>query len=272
MWAEGPLWLPRQEALLFSDIPANTIYMWEQHSGVTVYRKPSSGANGNTLDSKGRLITCEHTSRRVSRTESESRIITLASHYEGKRLNSPNDVVVRTDGSIYFTDPLYGIEHSGGLRQRELDFQGVFRISPIDHELSLEVDYFKTPNGLAFSPDERYLFVNDSEPLLIKVFEVQSDGSLTNGRDFAKLDPKFGPGGPDGIKTDSEGNIYSTGPSGIWIFDMMGNLLGILSMPETTTNLNWGGVDKRELYITTATGTSQGSFIYRLKLSIPGHS
>jgi gluconolactonase len=269
-WAEGPLWLPREETLLFSDIPANTIYQWDQGRGVTVYRKPSSGANGNTLDLKGRLITCEHESRRVSRTEADGQVVTLASHYDNKRFNSPNDVVVRSDGSVYFTDPLYGLVHSGTLGQRELDCQGVYRISPKNKAVTLEVDYFKTPNGLAFSPDEQYLYVNDSDLMLIRVFNVGADGSLTNGRTYAELDPKWGPGGPDGMKTDREGNIYTTGPSGIWIFDSTANLVGILTMPESTTNMNWGGVDRRELFITTATG-SRGSCLYQLELAIPGH-
>jgi sugar lactone lactonase YvrE len=241
-WAEGPLWLAEEEALLFSDISGDTIYKWGRINDISVYRQPSNYANGNSIDLSGRLITCEHASRRVSRTEVDGSIVTLAFHYENRRLNSPNDVIVRSDGSIYFTDPPYGYtEHMGTNGQRELDIQGVFRISPVDFAITLEVSDFQTPNGLAFSPDERSLYVTDTDLMHIRVFEVQPDGSLANSRIFAELDSKMGPGWPDGLKTDNRGNIYVTGPSGIWIFDSMGSLLGILNMPETATNLNWGG-------------------------------
>ena len=270
-WAEGPLWLLNKQCLIFSDISGNTIYQWEDHRGLTLFRRPSSYANGNSLDLQNRLVTCEHAARRVSRTDSDGRVITLASHYEDKRLNSPNDVVVRSDGTIYFTDPPYGFsDKMGGRGRRELDFQGVYRLSSPEHSLILEVSDFQSPNGLAFSPDECCLYVADSDRMHIRVFDVQRDGSLTNSRIFVELDPKIGPGWPDGIKTDTACNVYVTGPSGIWIFDSKGELLGILEMPETATNMNWGGVNRNEFYITTATEAFRGSFLYRLKLNARG--
>lgn len=272
-WAEGPIWVPAENSLLFSDVSGNTMYRWNSRSGVSVYRSPSGYANGNTLDQFGRLVTCEHANRRVSRTEPDGSIITLSSHYQGKRLNSPNDVVVSTDGYIYFTDPPDGLTAEWGvLGKKELDFQGVYRISPEGEALTLEVQDFQTPNGLAFSPDGQLLYVDDTDRMHVRVFQVRHDGSLGKGELFAEFDTGLGPGWPDGLKTDIKGNVYVTGPAGIWVFDSEGEVLGVLEMPVTATNMNWGGADHRELYITAATETFVDGAVYRVKLAIPGYT
>lgn len=257
-FTEGPLWHP-EGFLLFSDIPANTIYQWTPNKKPGVFRRPSGNANGNTLDREGRLITAEHSNRRVSRTEKDGTLVTLASQYEGKRLNSPNDLVVKSDGSVYFTDPPYGIKSE----QEELGFYGVYRLAP-DGTLTLLVKDFVRPNGIAFSPDEKKLYVNDSEKGHIRVFEVKLDGTLENGQIFAELKDPSNSGVPDGMKVDQQGNVYSTGAGGVWVFSASGNLLGKIEVPEVSTNLAWGDSDYKTLYITA------GNSVYRIRLKIPG--
>lgn len=257
-FTEGPLWHP-DGFLLFSDIPANTIYKWQPNNQIEVFRKPSGNANGNTFDREGRLITAEHSNRRVSRTEVDGQVVTLASEYQGKRLNSPNDLVVKSDGSIYFTDPPYGIKSE----QQELDFFGVYRLGT-DGTLTLLVDDFVRPNGIAFSPDETQLYVNDSQAGNIRVFDVKPDGNLANGRIFAAQKDPNKPGVPDGMKVDSKGNVYSTGPGGVWVFSPGGNLLGIIEVPEVPANLAWGDRDYQTLYLTARNS------LYRVRLKIPG--
>lgn len=257
-FTEGPLWHP-EGYLLFSDIPANTIYQWQPNSKAKIFRRPSGKANGNTFDLKGRLISAEHENRRVSRTETDGKIVTLVDNYQGKKLNSPNDLIVKSDGSIYFTDPPYGIQPI----QEELGFYGVYRLSP-EGQLTLLVDDFTRPNGIALSPDQTKLYVNDSEVGHIRVFDLQSDGSLTNGRVFAQLKDPNQEGVPDGMKVDTQGNVYSTGPGGVWIFSSEGELLEVISVPEVTTNLAWGGQNNQTLYITANTS------VYRIRLQIPG--
>lgn len=257
-FTEGPVWHP-EGFLLFSDIPANTIYQWQPNQEVEIFRRPSGNANGNTLDFQGRLITGEHSNRRVSRTEKNGEIVTLASEYNGKSLNSPNDLVVKSDGSIYFTDPPYGIKSE----QEELGFYGVYRIAP-DGKLTLLVDDFVRPNGIALSPDETKLYVNDSEKGHIRVFDVKSDGSLENGRLFAELKDSDKPGVPDGMKVDLEGNIYSSGPGGVWVFSPAGELLGKIAVPERVTNLAWGNNDYKTLYLTASNS------LYRINLKVAG--
>ena len=257
-FTEGPLWHP-EGFLLFSDIPANTIYQWTPNEKPAVFRRPSGNANGNTLDREGRLITAEHSNRRVSRTEKDGTLVTLASQYEGKRLNSPNDLVVKSDGSVYFTDPPYGIKSE----QEELGFYGVYRLAP-DGTLTLLVKDFVRPNGIAFSPDEKKLYVNDSEKGHIRVFEVKLDGTLENGRIFAQLKDPSKSGVPDGMKVDQQGNVYSTGAGGVWVFSPSGNVLGKIEVPEVSTNLAWGDSDYKTLYITA------GNSVYRIRLKIPG--
>ncbi|MEG4022649.1 SMP-30/gluconolactonase/LRE family protein [Microcoleus sp. S13C4] len=256
---EGPIWHP-DGFLLFSDIPANIIYKLGSHQKVEVFRRPSGKANGNTLDKENRLLTAEHENRRVSRTEKDGQVITLADRYEGKRLNSPNDLVVKSDGSIYFTDPSYGVIKE----QEELGFYGVYRLAS-DGKLTLLVKDLVLPNGIAFSPDEQKLYVNNSEAGYIAVFDVKPDGTVTNERLFAELKDAATQGGvPDGLKVDLEGNVYSTGPGGVWILSPDGKVLGRIPVPETATNLAWGESDRKTLYITANTS------LYRIRLKIAG--
>jgi gluconolactonase len=255
---EGPVWHP-DGFLLFSDIPADTIYKLTSNRQVEVFRRPSGKANGNTLDKAGRLITAEHSNRRISRTEKDGKIIALADKYEGKRLNSPNDLVVKSDGSIYFTDPSYGVSKD----REELGFYGVYRLTS-DGNLTLLVKDIILPNGIAFSPDEKKLYVNNSEAGYISVFNVNSDGTVSDRRVFAELKDPGKSGVPDGLKVDVEGNIYSTGPGGVWLLAPSGKLLGRISVPETATNLAWGESDRKTLYITASKS------LYRIRLKIAG--
>jgi sugar lactone lactonase YvrE len=259
-FTEGPVWVP-DGYLLFSDIPADTIYRWTPGSAAAeVFRKPSGRSNGLTLDREGRLVACEH-DRRLSRTEKDGRVVALAERYEVRRLNSPNDVVVKSDGCVYFTDPPYGLPRQE--EGRELDFNGVYCLAP-DGTLTLLDDSFDRPNGLAFSPDERVLYVNDSRRGHIRAFDVQSEGALTNGRVFAELKDSGKEGSPDGMKVDVRGNVFCTGPGGIWVFDAAGEPLGLIEVPEVPANLSWGDDDLKTLYITARTG------LYRMRMRTGG--
>lgn len=253
-FTEGPVWVAVGHELLFSDIPANRIVRFKDGTCDT-FRKPSNNANGLTLDRQGRLIACEHGLRRVTRTETDGAITVLADHYQGKRLNSPNDAVVRGDGTIYFTDPPYGVRYE----EREVDFQGVYRISPDGKTLTLVVKDFHMPNGLAFSPDEKILYINDTERGHIRAFDVAADGTLTYGRVFAGRTP-----GADGMKVDIEGNVYCTTSAGVMVFNGTGKQLGTFSLPEQPANCAFGDVDGKSLYVTCRTG------LYRLRLTVPG--
>lgn len=255
---EGPLWHP-EGFLLFSDIPANTIYQWQPNQNIQVFRRPAGNANGNAWDLQGHLITAEHRLRRLSRTLKNGQIVTLIDRYDGKRLNSPNDLAVKSDGSIYFTDPPYGIKP----QQQELGFSGVYRLAT-DGTLTLLVRDFVRPNGIAFSPDEQQLYVNDSQKGHIRVFDVLADGTLENGRIFAEQKDASKKGVPDGMEIDSWGNVYSTGPGGVWVFSPSGNLLGKIAVPEPPANLAWGDRDYKTLYITARNS------IYRIRLNIAG--
>ena len=257
-FTEGPVWHP-DGFLLFSDIPANTIYKWQSGQKPSIFRHPSGNANGNVLDRLGRLITAEHSNRRISLTEKDGQIVTLASHYQGKRLNSPNDLVVKSDGSIYFTDPPYGIKSE----QEELNFYGVYRLAS-DGRLTLLIDDFIRPNGIVFSPDEKKLYVNDSKKGHIRVFDVKDNGMLENGKLFAVLKSPNRKGAADGMKVDIRGNVYSTGPGGVWIFSPNADLLGIIELPEAPANLAWGDSDYQTLYITARKS------LYRIPLKIEG--
>jgi len=260
-FTEGPVWC--KDYLLFSDIPRNRIVRWHMCSEgpeITTFRSPSGNSNGLTLDRSGRLITCEHSTRRVTRTEVDGSVSVLVERYEGHRLNSPNDVVVRSDGSIYFTDPPYGL---GNLNAwKELSFNGVYRLAP-DGELALLADDFDRPNGLAFSPDESVLYINDTSRVHIRAFDVSPDGNLSNGRVLIDMQSSE-TGAPDGMKVDIKGNIYCTGPGGLWVIDSNGQRLGRIMLPEIPSNLAWGDTDRRTLYITAR------SSIYRLRLAVPG--
>ncbi|MGE5655458.1 MAG: SMP-30/gluconolactonase/LRE family protein [Actinomycetota bacterium] len=255
---EGPVWHP-EGFLLFSDIPGNTIYKLTSNQKIEVFRRPSGNANGNILDQENRLVTAEQEGRRVTRTEPNGQVINLTDRYNGKRLNSPNDLVIKSDGSLYFTDPPYGISKE----QEELGFSGVYRLS-MDGTLTLLLQDFVRPNGIAFSPDEKKLYVNDSEKKHIRVFEVNPDGTVVNGRIFAELKDPNHSGLPDGMKVDVEGNIYCAGPGGVWIFSPEGELLDKIEVPEYTTNLAWGDRDYQTLYITA------DKSLYRIRLNIAG--
>ena len=256
-FTEGPLWEPRG-FLLFSDTPADTLYKLTAKGNLEVFRRPAGNPNGNTLDREGRLVTAQH-DRRVTRTERNGKIVTLASQYEGKKLNSPNDIVVKSDGSIYFTDPPYGVSKEA----EELGFYGVYRINR-DGKLILLVRDMIRPNGLAFSPDEKKLYVTDSQEGNIRVFDVKADGTLENKRVFADMKVPDKDPLADGMKVDSQGNVYSTGPEGIWIFSPGGKLLDKIFLPENPTNIAWGDRNYKTLYITTYNS------VYRIRLKIAG--
>jgi gluconolactonase len=258
-FTEGPLWMPDQGTLLFSDIPANKIYRATPGGQVTVFRYPSGNSNGLTRDHEGRLIACEHSNRRVTRTEKDGTITVLADRFDGKRLNSPNDVVVKCDGAIYFTDPPYGIH----AEQQEQPCAGVYRLSPDGTKLSLVVPDMEGPNGLAFSPDESKLYIDDSKCRHLRVFDVASDGTVSGGAVFCDMDIEV-PGNPDGIKVDINGNLYCTGPGGVWLLDANGKHLGTIVTPQKPSNCAWGGDDMRDLYITAETA------VYRIGVNIPG--
>ena len=258
-FTEGPVWHPNGY-LLFSDIIGNTIYKWTPDGQVTVFRSPSGHANGLTLDSQGRLIACEHSNRRVSRTEIDGTIATLADSYNGKKLNSPNDVVVKSDGSIYFTDPPYGLDAVMGIAaKQELSFSGVYRITPDSKNIQLLVDD-ASPNGLAFSPDEKMLYIpNDMNSGLV-VFDVLPDGTLGKRRQLANLH-----GWTDGMKIDMLGNLYiATGYFDIKIYDKNGAPLGKIYIPEATTNCAFGGPENKTLFVTA------GSSVYRVQMKVQG--
>jgi gluconolactonase len=249
-FVEGPVWLDGI-GLLFSDINANTVYRWSETAGSSVYLKPSGNSNGLALDSQGRLLLAQHGNRRIARLEANGSQTSLASHFNAKRLNSPNDLAVKSDGAIFFTDPPYGISSS----QQELSFSGIYRISPNGY-LSLLEKSLSRPNGLAFSPDESVLYVGDAETRRIYVWDVVQDSTLANKRLFAYMKPS---GYTDGMKVDANGNLFATGPGGVWVYAPNGALLETISVPGQTTNCNWGDADHRTLYITS------GSAVYKVR-------
>jgi len=262
---EGLVWLAGARALIFSDIPGDTMHRWDAAGGAVVFRQPSHKANGNTLDGQGRLLTCEHATSRVVRQEPDGRVTVLASHYAGPELNSPNDIVVKRDGAIYFTDPNFGRRPTrhGVPRAQQLGFQAVFRLDPETGALVAVADDFEQPNGLCFSLDEARLFVNDSPRGHIRVFDVLADGSLRGGAVWAELRGS-GPGVPDGMKLDALGNLYCAGPGGIHIFDTGATCLGVIRMSEQAANFCWGGDDLCNLFIGASTT------LWRVRVQAPG--
>ena len=263
VFTEGPLWDPSNQSLLFSDIPADTIYCFNDSRGVEVFRKPSNFANGLAFDPDGRLIACEHRTRRISRSEGDA-IGVVVDRYQGKRLNSPNDVIVAKDGSILFTDPVYGLRDGlGGPGEQELSFQGVYRVAPDTNEPTLLVDDFEAPNGLALNHDETILYIADTIRRHIRQFKVRDDWTLSGGDILVELQGDE-EGKPDGMKLDVHGNIFSTGPGGIWICNPQGEILGRIKIPEKTSNLAWGDKDYSSLYITASTG------LYRIRCTTSG--
>lgn len=257
--AEGPVWWQEGGYLLFSDIGNNRRMKWTPGVGVALVQEPTNEANGLTRDLQGRLIACEHLARRVTRQDPDGSITVVANNYHSRRLNRPNDVVVKSDGSIYFTDPGLGRIES------ELDFCGVYRVSPDLGTIHVLVRDFVVPNGLAFSPDESILYVNDSRRGHIRAFDVEPTGllALATDRVFATLrDDRVGV--PDGMKVDREGNVYCTGPGGIWMFDSAGTHLGTIATGAQTTNVAWGDDDWLTLYFTT------WQTLGRIRMKIPG--
>ena len=265
LFGEGPVWNSRNKELYWVDIIGDAIWKWKQGAGRQMVMSPSYRADGMTLDRQGRLVVAGWSWRRVWRMEPDGSITTLCAEFKGKKLNSPNDLVVKSDGSIYFTDPsggLYNVEMHGDDVQRYLDYHGVYRIAPDGKTTLVERD-FVYPNGLAFSPDESLLYINDTRENLIKVYDVKANGTLDDGRLFCRLVGSE-PGVADGMKVDSEGNVYCTGPAGIQVMAPDGSLLGRIKIPGHTTNLGFGDDDWRGLYITTYTS------VFRVRLGVPG--
>lgn len=258
-WLEGPVWFADQQCLLFSDIPNDRIMRWTESGGVSVFRQPSGFANGHTRDRQGRLIGCSHQHRCITRTELDGRITVLADRYQGKRLNSPNDVVVKSDGSIWFSDPPYGIQtdYEGGKQESELPPM-VYRLDPDNGELSIVADDFEGPNGLCFSPDERLLYVSETghqfspDPLCyIRVMTVSADGKhLTQGREFHRINPGYA----DGFRCDQAGNIWSSAADGVHCINPAGALIGKIHVPETVSNLTFGGRNRSRLFLCAGQG------------------
>lgn len=264
-FTEGPIWHPQEKHLTFSDIPANRMFRWSEAGGLAVFREPSNMTNGNTYDHQGRVLSCEHATSRVTRTEADGSITVLASHYEGKELNSPNDIVVRNDGTVWFTDPSYGrAERTGVSRPPQLDFRGVYRLHPGSGDLVLLAKDFDMPNGLAFTPDHNSLYVADTPRLHIRRFAIDADGSLRGGEVFAESKGD-GPGAPDGLKTDSAGHVFCAGPGGVHVYHPAdGTCLGVIQTPAFCANFTWGGDDFRTFFLTSSTG------LYRTRLKVPG--
>lgn len=276
-WSEGPVWVAKGNYLLFSDVPENTVFQWKEGTGVRPFLKPSGytgkkprkgepGSNGLLLDPSGHLVLCQHGDRRVARLESNKSFTTLADRYEGKRLNSPNDGVYKSNGDLYFTDPPYGLEGLNNDPNKEIPFNGVYRLSK-DGKLTLLTDVMTFPNGIAFSPDEKTLYVANSDPkkAIWMAFDVKDDGTLGSGKvffDATKLVPGR-KGLPDGMKVDRDGNLFATGPGGVLIFAPDGTHLGTLNTGQATANCGWGG-DGSTLYITA------DMYIGRIKLNTKG--
>ena len=264
VFTEGALWHSERSFLLFSDIIGNQMHRWDARNGVASFRQPSNMANGNTWDLQGRLLTCEHATSRVTRTGRDGSVTVLATHYDGRALNSPNDIVVKTGGAIYFTDPIFGRRSPHGvLRDPELDHSSVYRIDPGTSELTRLSPRLEQPNGLCFNLDESLMYVNDSPRKQIHVYPVHPDGSLGAGTLFAEL-PGDEPGVPDGMKVDMQGNVYCCGPGGIHVLTAQGQRLARIRFPEKSCNFAFGDADHRTLYVTACTS------VYRLRVDVPG--
>jgi gluconolactonase len=252
-WLEGPVWFADHDCLYVSDVANDRILRWSEHGGVTVFRRPAGFPNGHARDRQGRLIGCSHRDRCITRTELDGTITVLASHYRGKRLNSPNDLVCRSDGTIWFSDPLYGIstDYEGGKQTSELP-PALYRLDPATGDLTVVAADFDGPNGLAFSPDERLLYVAESGQQFapaprqcIRRFRVQEDGSLAGGDSFHKVAPGFA----DGLRVDSQGNIWSSAADGVHCISPEGELLGRILTPSLVSNLTFGGRNRSRLFL-----------------------
>ncbi len=281
-FTEGPIWVPKTKGskgyLLFSDPYKNVIYRWTQDGALSVFMANSGysgadigeysqpGSNGLTLDRQGRLTIDQQGNRRVVRMEKDGKLTVLADRYDGKRFNSPNDLVYKSDGALYFTDPPFGLPKYANDPRKELRYSGVFRVSPDGKDVRLLTTDLKGPNGLAFSPDEKYFYVDDWDLAhkVIMRYEVQPDGSLANGKVFFDMTSTPGQSALDGMKVDEKGNLYVTGPDGIWIISPEAKHLGTIVPPEHANNLAWGGDDRKTLYLCTRAG------LYRIRLGIAG--
>jgi gluconolactonase len=271
-FTEGPVWVPAERSLLFSDPNDNTIYRWNDETGVSVFRVKSGyagvnvgeyhqpGSNGLTLDADGRLTIAEHGNRRISRLEPKGQVTVLADRHNGRRFNSPNDLVYKSDGALYFTDPPFGLPRVYDDPRKELPYSGVFRLK--DGQVTLLSTELKGPNGLAFSPDERVLYVTnwDERAKVVMRYDVASDGTLANGRVFFDMTRAAGPEALDGVKVDRAGNLFVSGPGGVWILSPDGVHLGTIQGPELAANMAWGDDDGRTLYLTARSG------LYRLRV------
>lgn len=259
-FTEGPIWHPTEHHVTFSDIPASKLYRWSATDGISVYRDPTHMANGNTYDQTGRILSCEHASSRVSRDDSGN-LEVLASHYADKELNSPNDIIVRQDGAILFTDPAYGRRAAHGVaRERELDFCGVYLLDPDSLHLTLLIKDCTSPNGLCLGLDQETLYVADTQQRQIRRFHL-------NGAEISGGEVFTGSPAPDGLKIDSLGNLYTGGPEGVYVYHRDdGNLLGIIRAPAFCANFCWGGEDLQTLFMTASTG------FYRTRVNVPGLS
>jgi len=266
-FTEGPVWNAEGEFLLFSDMPGDVRRRWSERDGVEEVMRPSNKGNGLVYDADGDLLVCEHVTSSLVRERAGGERVTLATHYQGSELNSPNDVLTSFNGTIYFSDPWYGRMPVFGVeRERALGFQGVYRIAPGggDVELVVAEDEFDMPNGLCFSPDETLMYINDTSRAHIKVFDVSPEGTLSGGRMFFEAvgSGVIEEGIPDGMKCDERGNIWVTGPGGVWVINPEGEHLGVIGVPENTGNMAWGGPGWRTLYIPSSTS------LYRIETKV----
>jgi gluconolactonase len=255
-FTEGPVWIAAEKKLIFSDIPAAKLMQWTAEKGVTEFRS-SENSNGNTLDNEGRLVTCQHTGRNVVRTEKDGKITVLADKYDGKKLNSPNDVVVKSDGTIWITDPPYGIPRG---QEKEQEGNWVFRLDPKDGKMTIVSKEFDMPNGIAFSPDEKRLYIADSgsERRHVGAFDVKPDGTLSAAVFWME-------GGSDGMRVDAKGNIYTTTGDSVRIFNPEGKRIAMIKIPEGPANCAFGGEDLKTLFVTARTG------LYSIQLKVSGN-
>lgn len=254
-FTEGPLW--HDGGLLFSDIPANAVYRWTPERGTRVFLEPSGRSNGLAVDPQGHLLLAQHEGQ-VARY-AEGTVTPLVSSYGGKRLNSPNDLTVASDGTIYFTDPPYGVDKEA----RRLDFAGVYRLSP-NGDLTLLTKSLARPNGICLSPNDSTLYVNDSRETVVRAYDVTEGGDLTNGRTFARPRDADADGTTDGMKVDAEGNLYTTGPGGVWVYAPDGRRRARIPVPKAPTNLAFGGAEGTTLFITAR------PHVYRVSVNVPG--